>query len=669
MKIIKDIPEFSSINVKDIYATVNKKIAENTAKIAEIVQEDKPTWDNTIKPLDQMHNDFSKYWSIVSHLHSVDNKEDIREQYKKCLPVLSEYYAKLGQNKKLFKAMQKIHRNKDNLQSAQVKYLEDEIRDFKLSGVDLSNNEKEQLTKLQIELSDASNKFQENVLDATQKWQLLIKSTEELSGLTEQALQEAKAFAKQNDKEGYLFNLDHSSFISIMRYADDRTLRSKVYYAYITRASDVGPMAGQHDNTEVMHDILERRQEIAKLLGFANYAEYSIQTKMTKTTSEVVEFLENLLQKSKQQAEKEINELQAFASKDGINNLEAWDLEYYREKYKQAQFNLSQEEIRQYFPVNKVLSGLFAIVNKLFGLQVEIVKQDIWHKDVIVLEIQDSDGLRGYIYADLYARENKRGGAWMDECRARYQISEDSIECPMAYLTCNFTRAFDTPLLKHDEVITLFHEFGHCLHHVLTSVDVLGLAGINGVPWDGVELPSQFLENWCWEYEALKLCSSHVKTGEELPREMFDNLYASKNYHAAIYMLRQLEFSLFDFKLHLESNPADRDYIQKILDTVRQDTEIISTPEYNRFQNSFSHIFAGGYAAGYYSYKWAEVLSCDAFDLFLQEGIFNRDLGKRFESNILSKGGSEDFSQLYAKYRGQEPTVDALLRQSQIAFV
>ena len=500
-------------------------------------------------------------------------------------------------------------------------------------------------------------------------WTKHVTDEAELAGLPESALDAAKQAAHQKDLQGWLFTLDIPSYLPVMLYADNRALREEMYRAYATRASEQGPNAGKWDNNPIIQETLALRTELASLLGFANYAERSIATKMASTTEQVVGFLRDLAAKSKPQAERELAEVRAFAAeKHGMDEMEAWDVPYYSEKLKQDRYSISDEILRPYFPEHKALTGLFTVVEKLYGLSIsEVENADTWHKDVRLFSITDKDGtLRGQFYLDLYARPKKRGGAWMDECRVRRVKASGELQAPVAYLTCNFNGPVGNKpaLFTHDEVVTLFHEFGHGIHHMLTQMSVPGVSGINGVPWDAVELPSQFLENWCWQEEALGFISGHYETGEPLPKSLLDKMLAARDFQAAMQMIRQLEFSLFDFMLHMEDGKtAD---VQGVLNTVRDEVSVIQPPSFNRFQTSFGHIFAGGYAAGYYSYKWAEVLSADAFSRFEEEGIFNPQTGADFLHNILEMGGSREPMDLFVAFRGREPQVDALLRHNGI---
>jgi oligopeptidase A len=544
------------------------------------------------------------------------------------------------------------------------------LRDFHLSGVDLAADKQARYKEISQQLSKLASQFEENLMDATNAWQKVITDVEQLKGLPESALAQAKQSAEAEGKEGWLISLQFPSYLAVMTYADNRELRREHYQAYSTRASDQSPDADKWDNSEAMEQILALRHEKAQLLGFNNYAEYSLATKMADSTDTVVNFLDDLAEKSLGQAQRDLDELRQFAaSEHGLEDLQAWDIGYYSEKMRQHFYQLSQEQVKAYFPVSRVLPGLFAIVEKLYGLQISpITEFDSWHPDAHFYQIIDKDQQpRGRFYLDLYARAKKRGGAWMDDCVGRKKTA-DGIQHPVAYLVCNFTPPTgDQPaLLTHDEVETLFHEFGHGLHHMLTQIDHLGVSGINGVEWDAVELPSQFMENWCWEKEALALISGHYQTGEALPDQLFAKMLAAKNFQAGMMMVRQLEFSLFDFKIHQDYDPAQGGRIYQTLQSIRDRVAVVKPPAFNRFAHSFSHIFAGGYAAGYYSYKWAEVLSADAFSLFEENGIFDRATGEAFLHNVLEQGGSSEAMSLFKNFRGREPKIDALLRHNGI---
>ena len=665
-----ELPPFSTILPEHVKPAVEAIIKENEESIESLLNSDTPfTWANLQEPLDKLDDRFSQAWSPVGHMNAVVNSDELRDAYNSCLPILSEYSTRIGQNRKLYDAYQSIADSEtfSALDSAQKKVITDSLRDFKLAGVALDDDKKERYGAIKKQLSELTSKFSDNVLDATMAWSKLIKDETELVGLPESALAGAKQLAEAKGEEGWLLNLDFPSFFPVMTYGDNRELREEVYTAFCTRASDQGPNAGQSDNSENIKEILKLRHELAQLLDFNNFAEYSLATKMAGSTDQVVEFLEDLAKRSKPQAEKELAELKAYAKKEfGVDTMDAWDVGYYGEKLRQQRYAISQEELRPWFPAEKAISGMFDVVHRLYGIEFETATDiDTWHNDVRFYNIKRNGETIGRFYLDLYAREHKRGGAWMDVCRSRWTL-DNKTQLPVAYLTCNFTPPVgDKPaLLTHDEVVTLFHEFGHGLHHMLTKVDYAAVSGIGGVAWDAVELPSQFMENWCWEEEGLALISGHFETGEPLPQDKLDKLLAAKNFQSAMMMVRQLEFSLFDFKLHRDYS-ADTN-VQEFLDQVRQQVAVVVPPAFNRFQNSFSHIFAGGYAAGYYSYKWAEVLSADAFSRFEEEGIFNADTGQSFLKEILEKGGSAEPMELFVKFRGREPKIDALLRHSGI---
>ncbi len=661
-----ELPPFSRILPEHIKPAVEAIIGDNEKAVAALLDSGKGTdWASLQEPLDALDDRLSQAWSPVGHMNAVVNSDALRTAYNGCLPLLSEYSTRLGQNRQLFEAYQSLadsaafHR----LDSAQQKVINDTLRDFRLAGVALDDEKKARFGEIKKQLSELTSRFSDNVLDATMAWTKLITDEAELAGLPESALAGAKQLAAAKEQEGWLLNLDFPSYFPVMTYCDNRDLRKELYTVFATRASDQGPDTGEFDNSENIRQILKYRQELAELLGFANYAEYSLARKMADSPESVMTFLQDLAQKSKPQAEKELAELKAFAlEKYGVTELEAWDIGYYGEKLRQQRYTISQEELRPWFPAEKAIAGMFAVVNRLFGVEFETVaKFDTWHKDVRFFNITRNGEVIGRFYLDLFAREHKRGGARMDVCRSRW-LKDGELQLPVAYLTCNFTPPVgDKPaLLTHDEVLTLFHEFGHGLHHMLTQVNYAAVSGISGVAWDAVELPSQFMENWCWEKEGLAIISGHFETGEPLPEAMLDKLLAAKNFQSAMTMVRQLEFSLFDFTLHKEYRP-DTD-VQAVLDKVRQQVSVVIPPAFNRFQNSFSHIFAGSYAAGYYSYKWAEVLSADAFSRFEEEGIFNRETGESFLHEILEKGGSAEPMELFVNFRGREPQVDALLR-------
>ncbi|MEY3786311.1 MAG: hypothetical protein RLZ75_516 [Pseudomonadota bacterium] len=668
------LPLFSQIKPEHIEPAITQLLDEARAVVEQQLKTNtRYTWKNLIEPIENAEDRLNKAWSPVSNMNSVVNTDDLRLAYNACLPKLSEYSTEMGQNERLFNAYQFIANSEEyvSLDSAQKKIIQNALRDFKLSGVDLENEKKQRYKEISQELSRLASNYEENLLDATNAWSKHIRIEQDLEGLPASAMAQAKQTAENQNLDGWMITLQSPSFQAVMTYANDRELRREHYEAYSTRASDQGPENEQWDNSLIMEQILALRHEKAQLLGFKNYAELSLATKMAKKPEDVMSFLEDLADKSWRQARKDLTELHEFAKQHyGIDDLQSWDLGYYSEKMRQHFYQLSQEEVKAYFPITHVLPGLFSVVEKLYGIQIsEITDFETWHPDVRFFQINDESGeLRGQFYFDLYARTKKRGGAWMDDCVGRKRFN-GNIQIPVAYLTCNFTPPTDNEpsLLTHDDVTTLFHEFGHGLQHMLTKVDHLGVSGINGVEWDAVELPSQFMENWCWEQEALALISGHYQTGEVLPDSLFDKMLAAKNFQAGMIMVRQLEFSLFDFRIHKDYDPEKGGRIYEILEQVRAQVAVIKPPKFNRFAHSFSHIFAGGYAAGYYSYKWAEVLSSDAFSLFEEKGIFDHETGKAFLTTILEKGGTEAAMDLFINFRGRQPSIDALLRHNGIA--
>lgn len=673
------LPPFSQIKPEHVKPAVEQAISDCKAVIEKVLAENSEfTWKNLVEPIDEVDDTLGKLWSPVSHMNSVVNSDELREAYESCLPLLSEYGTFVGQHQGLFNAYQQLADSEAYLQlnTAQKKVIDNALRDFKLSGIALNDDDKKRYGEISTRLSELSSTFGNNTLDATQAYTVNITDETELAGLPESAKQAALAQAELQEKSGWLFTLDIPSYLPVMMYCDNEKLRETLYRGFVTRASELGPNAGEFDNGPIMDELLTLRHELSQLLGFNNFAEKSIATKMATTTAEVLGFLENLAVKSKTQGQVDLNEVTEFAKTEfSHEGIQPWDLAYYSEKLKQSRYAISDEELRPYFPEDKVVAGLFEVVHRLFGLNIkEVSTIDTWHKDVKFFEVFDKNNeLRGSFYFDLYARAKKRGGAWMDDCVGRRQLANGDIQYPVAYLTCNFNQPIgeQPALFTHDEVVTLFHEFGHGIHHMLTQINASGVSGINGVPWDAVELPSQFLENWCWQPEALAFISSHFETGEPLPQAMLDKMLAAKNFQSSMQMLRQIEFSLFDFKMHADYQPDTAQvkagtYIQTVLDNVRNDYAVVKTAEFNRFQHGFGHIFGGGYAAGYYSYKWAEVLSADAFSRFEEEGVFNTYVGNDFLTNILEKGGSEEPSALFKAYRGREPSIDALLRHNGI---
>ncbi|UOE81038.1 oligopeptidase A [Vibrio splendidus] len=669
-----DLPPFSQIKPEHVKPAVEQVIEECRNKIEQVLEGNtSPSWDNLVAPIDEVDDRLGRIWSPVSHMNSVMNSDELRDAYESCLPVLSEYGTWVGQHKGLFEAYKAIKASEafSALNQAQQKTITDALRDFELSGIGLPADEQHRYGEISKRQSELGSQFSNNVLDATMGWSKQITDVAELAGMPESALAAAQAAAEAKEQEGYLLTLDIPSYLPVMTYCDNQELRKELYEAYVTRASDRGPNAGKWDNTEIITEQLKLRHEIARMLGFSTYSEKSLSTKMAETPDQVLGFLNDLAVKAKPQGEREVEELRQFAEKEfGVSELNLWDIAYYSEKQKQNLFEISDEELRPYFPESNAVSGLFEVLNRVFGMSVtEREGVDTWHDSVRFFDIFDATGtLRGSFYLDLYAREHKRGGAWMDDCRGRRITQSGDLQTPVAYLTCNFNKPVgDKPaLFTHDEVVTLFHEFGHGIHHMLTQVDAGAVSGINGVPWDAVELPSQFLENWCWEEEALSFISGHFETGEALPKEMLEKILAAKNFQSAMFILRQLELGLFDFTLHTEYDPEVGARVLETLADVKSKVSVLPSLDWNRFSHSFGHIFAGGYSAGYYSYLWAEVLSADAFSAFEEEGIFNSETGNRFLNNILEMGGSEEPMELFKRFRGREPQIDAMLRHAGI---
>ncbi|OOF62510.1 oligopeptidase A [Rodentibacter pneumotropicus] len=671
---IQGLPPFSQINPEHIQPAVEKLIQDCRDTIEQVLNQPHFTWENFILPLTEVSDRLNRAWSPISHLNSVKNSPELREAYQACLPLLSEYSTWVGQHKGLYNAYLALKNSPEfsDYSVAQKKAIENSLRDFDLSGIALPEEKQKRYGEISARLSELSSQFSNNVLDATMGWEKVIEDEAELKGLPESALQAAKQSAESKGLKGYRFTLEIPSYLPIMTYCENQALREEIYRAYATRASEQGPNAGKWDNSKIMEEILTLRVELAKLLGFSTYTELSLATKMAENPQQVLDFLDNLAKRAKPQGEKELAELKTYCEQEfGVTNLEPWDITFYSEKQKQHLYAINDEELRPYFPEDRVLSSLFELIKRIFNIRaVERFYVDTWHKDVRFFDlIDENDQLRGSFYLDLYARENKRGGAWMDDCIGRKRKLDGSIQTPVAYLTCNFNAPIgDKPaLFTHDEVTTLFHEFGHGIHHMLTQIDVSDVAGINGVPWDAVELPSQFMENWCWEEEALAFISGHYETGEPLPKEKLTQLLKAKNFQAAMFVLRQLEFGIFDFRLHHTFDPEKMNQILDTLKAVKSQVAVIKGVNWARTPHSFGHIFAGGYAAGYYSYLWAEVLSADAYSRFEEEGIFNPITGKSFLDEILTRGGSEEPMELFKRFRGREPQLDALLRHKGIA--
>lgn len=671
------LPRIEAVQASDVMPAVEQVLGNNREAIAQLVADiAQPRWDNLVQPLEELGERLHDCWSVVSHLHGVCNGEELRAAYDEVLPALTAYSTELGQNTGLYAAYRAIAQSPayTELDAARRQSVEHALRDFRLSGVALAEEQKQRFAELQQEMAKLSTAFSNNVLDATQGWYLHLPDAERLEGVPAAVLGTLAQQAQVKKLDGYVVTLDIPCYLPVMQHAADRELRKELYEAYSTRASEQGPNAGRWDNGEVMDKILAIRHEMATLLGFGNYAELSLATKMAATPSQVMDFLQELAAKSRPVARQEFEDLQAFASEQGAPGLlEAWDVPYYSELLRQHRYAISEQELRPYFPAPRVIAGMFEVVGRLFG--VDIAPDPgvpLYHPDVSFYWVsREGERLAGF-YLDPYARENKRGGAWMADCRNRFRDTDGELHLPIAFLTCNFSppggeAGADAPsLLTHSEVTTLFHEFGHGLHHMLTRVEVASVSGINGVAWDAVELPSQFLENWCWHKEALDLISGHFETGEPLPEALLDKMLAARNFQSGMLMVRQLEFALFDFRLHLEYQAGATADIQGVLDAVREEVAVVPVPAFNRFQHGFSHIFAGGYAAGYYSYKWAEVLSADAFARFEEEGIFNDATGASFLHEILECGGAREPAEAFRAFRGRDPDSTALLRHSGI---
>ncbi|WP_428819674.1 M3 family metallopeptidase [Microbulbifer sp. MCCC 1A16149] len=672
------LPPFDTVKPQHAEPAIAELIAKCREQLQSCLQNagTNPSWEETMAPLEEAQDQLSKAFSPVSHLNSVLSG-DWRAPYEACLAQVTEYWTELGQNPELYAVYRALAKSADfaSWPQARKQAVRHGLRDMHLGGVSLEGDKRERYASISKRLAELKSKFANNVLDATNAWTLNITDEAELAGIPESSLATATALAESKGKSGWLLTLDGPCFLAVMTHAENRELRHKMHYAFITRASNVGPNAGEFDNANVMAEILSLRAEQAHLLGMKNYAERSLASKMAESPEHVETFLRDLAKRAKPAAVREFAELQSFADSElGIDRLQPWDVGWAAEKLKQARYAVSQEELRPYFPYPKVLSGLFSVAEKLFGVSAERDSSvATYHPDVHFYWLKRGGEPIAGFYLDPYARENKRGGAWMDDARVRRQTSA-GLQLPVAYLVCNFSSPTaasgsgkDTPaLLTHYEVTTLFHEFGHGLHHMLTQVDVAAVSGINGVAWDAVELPSQFLENWCWEPEALAMIAGHHETGEPLPQELLEKMLAAKNFQSAMFTVRQLEFALFDFLLHSRPEGANAEEIQRLINEVRAKVSVVPVSPDNRFQNSFSHIFAGGYAAGYYSYKWAEVLSADAFSLFEETGIFDPATGNHFLSTVLEQGGSRDAQDLFAEFRGRAPKIDALLRHSGI---
>jgi oligopeptidase A len=676
----RDLPRFAEFEPGQVQPAVTRLIADAEAALARAVDPATPaTWADFHLPLQLATERLGRAWGMVRHLNSVLDSPPLREAFNERLPAITEFWTRLGQDVALFAKYRALREGPDyaTLDAEQRKVIDNEIRDFRLGGAELVSPARERYAAIAESLARLSQKFSENVLDATNAFDLVITDPARLEGLPADALEAAAADAKRKGLDGYRFTLQLPSYLPVMQFARDRELRRTLYEAYTSRAT-----SEPTDNTPLMHEILALREERAQLLGYDSYAELSLVPKMADSPQAVATFLEDLARRARPFAERDLNELREFAAKElGLTTLEAWDVPFASEHLQQARYAFSDNTVKQYFPLPRVLDGLFGLIERLFSVKIRPDEAQAWHPDVGFYRIEDGGRLVGQFYLDLYARESKQPGAWMDDCRGRQRLprvaaaraASDGIQTPVAYLVCNFQPPVgDRPsLLRHDDVSTLFHEFGHGLHHLLTRVGALGVSGISGVEWDAVELPSQFMENWAWEWQIVESMSRHVDTGEPMPRALFDKMVAARNFQAGLQTLRQIEFALFDIRLHgrqalanAPAGPVGRDAIQRVLDAVRRDVAVLIPPASNRFQNSFSHIFSGGYAAGYYSYKWAEVLSADCFAAFEEEGLFDAGTGSRFLDEILSVGGSRPAIDSFRAFRGREPRLDALLRHN-----
>ena len=662
------LPHFAAIKTEHIAPAVELLLSENRAQIESLTQPGTPaTWSDFVAPLEEANERLARAWGVVGHLHGVLDSPELRAAYNANQPKIVQYYTELGQNLVLFEKYKALKASAEfaTLTPAQSKIVDNEIRDFRLSGAELSPSMKQRFAAISEELARLATKFSENLLDATNAFALHVEDRSKLSGIPEDVLETAQAAADKDGKSGWKFCLQAPSYVPFMQYAAERALREQMYRAYVTRASEFGKP--ELDNTPLITQILRLHHEAALLLGYANHAEVSLVPKMAQTPRQVLEFLNDLAARSLSFARKDYAELGAFAAAElGLAQLEAWDLAYASEKLRAARYAFSDQEVKQYFPEATVMQGMFRVVETIFGVRIQPDQAETWDPAVRFFRISDLQGnLVGQFYLDPYARDTKRGGAWMDEAISRRRLGEH-VQTPVAYLTCNFSAAVGAKpaLFTHDEVLTLFHEFGHGLHHLLTRVDYLGVSGLHGVEWDAVELPSQFMENFCWEWEVLEHMTAHVDSGEPLPRALYDKMLAAKNFQSGMQTVRQLEFSLFDMHLHYDFDVNGSKTPQQLLDEIRSRVAVAIPPAYNRFQNNFSHIFAGGYGAGYYSYKWAEVLSADAYGLFEENGALDSGSGKRFCDEILAVGGSRPALESFKAFRGREPRVDALLRHS-----
>ncbi|MGH8218346.1 MAG: M3 family metallopeptidase [Steroidobacteraceae bacterium] len=668
-------PAFADIRPEHVEPALRAIIEENRAGIARLEALPEPTFASLVEPLEEMQHRLTRVWSPVSHLNAVMNSPALREAYNAGLPLLSDYQTDLAQSQRLYRAYLAIaEREGRELTATQRQVLEHQIRDFRLAGVGLDPERKERFKAIMLELTQLQARFEENVLDATNGWSHRIVDRTELDGLNDVIIDTARARAREQGIEGYVLGLDQPTYVAVQTDAQSHSLRRAYYEAWSTRASDQGPNAGRWDNGAVMERILALRYEAARLLDFPNFAAYALATRMARSVEEVIRFLRELGDAARPFARRELEELEAFAAQTTAARsvrIEPWDVSFYSEQIQRSRFSISQEQLRPYFPLPRVLAGLFEVAGRLFDVRIrERQGVSVWHPDVRFFAIEDAEGRPvGSFYLDAYARPNKRSGAWQDECVGRKRLAKGGEVLPVAYLVCNFLPPGEgrPALLTHDDVLTLFHEFGHGLHHMLTRVPYPSLAGTNGVAWDAIELPSQFLENYAWHPDVLERIARHVDSGAVLPEDKQAQLIATRSFHAGLHMMRQLELALFDFRIHAEYDPGRGGRIAELLAEVRGELAVIAVPAWNRFAHSFAHVFSGGYAAGYYSYKWAEVLAADAFAAFEEHGVFDRTTARRFLDSILSQGGSRDALDAFVAFRGRKPDVRPLLRQHGIA--
>ncbi|MFZ6712245.1 M3 family metallopeptidase [Undibacterium sp. TC9W] len=672
-----DLPRFSDIQAQHVGPAIAALLEENRAVIAELEKNTGPvTWDKFVEPLENATEKLGRAWGIVGHLNAVVDTPEMRAAYNENQPAITEFWTELGQNLALFAGYKALQQAPEfaSLPQARKTIIQNAIRDFQLSGAELAEDKKLRYAEIQEKQAALSTKFSENLLDATNDYGLFIEDVAELKGLPEDVLQAAKSAAEADSKTGYKFTLHFPSYFPLLQYAENRHIRETIYRANATKASELGSKA-EWDNSDIMAELLRLRKEEALLLGYQNFAEVSLVSKMAESPAQVSQFLEDLAKRARPYAEKDLAELRAFAADElSISDMQAWDTAYASEKLRQQRYAFSEQEVKEYFPEHKVVDGLFRVIQTLFAVDIKPDQATVWHKDVKFYRLEKNGALIGQFYLDLYARNGKRGGAWMDDARGR-RLTAQGVQTPVAYLTCNFSAPVTMngvakpALFSHDEVITLFHEFGHGLHHLLTKVDDLSVSGISGVEWDAVELPSQFMENFCWEWDVLQHMTSHVDTGAALPRSLYDKMIAAKNFQSGLQTLRQVEFSLFDMRLHDAFEPNGSQSVQDIVREVRAKVAVMQPPEFNRFQHSFSHIFSGGYAAGYYSYKWAEVLSADAYAAFEEHAsesgsTLSRAVGEKFQTEVLEAGGSRPALASFKAFRGREPVIDALLRHN-----